>query len=279
VSTQELTGGVAVITGAGSGIGEALAKHAASLGMKVVVAELSQERGEAVASAINAEGGEATFVKTDVTSYESMQAMAEAARTAYGAITVLVNNAGISVMGKIWEVPIEQWERSIDVNFRGALYGIKSFLPEMLKSGRPGFICNVCSLASFSMASKMAPYFNTKHAILSLSECLNIEMQEEQAPIHVCAAAPGMISTRIFEDTVAAEASGEAHQSMMKDALQHMGMPPAEAAKIIFEGMAKRDFVISTHPEGTEFLAKQRAEYMANIHSSQPKPSDPGFLD
>jgi NAD(P)-dependent dehydrogenase (short-subunit alcohol dehydrogenase family) len=270
---------VAVITGAGSGIGKGLALHAASLGMKVVVAELSPERGEAVAQTIKDQGGEALFVQTDVTDYDSVKTLAKKAREAFGDICLLVNNAGISVMGKIWEVPMELWDRSIDVNFRGALHGIKAFLPEMLASGKPGFICNLGSLASFSTDSKMSPYFSTKHAILSLSECLSIEMKEEEAPIQISLAAPGLISTRIFEDTIGVEATGNNQKAAMKEALQHLGMPPEEAARIIFEGIAAGDFVVSTHPPFTEAMAAERGQYLCDIHNRQPQPSNPTFMD
>jgi NAD(P)-dependent dehydrogenase (short-subunit alcohol dehydrogenase family) len=272
------SGRAAVITGAGSGIGRALALHAANLGMKVVVAELSKERGEAVKEEIESLSGEAIFVQTDVTDFASMQTLAEKSLAAFSDIALLVNNAGVSVMGKIWETPVEQWDRSIDINFRGALYGIKAFLPAMLDTGKEHAICNIASLASFSMDGKAAPYFTTKHAILSLSECLQIELEQDNKPIRVHVAAPGMIDTRIFEDTVAVEQTGEDQKQMMGSILKKIGMPPEEAAKIIFDGIADNQFVISTHSGMTESLARQRAEYLNDIHNKRPKPSNPDFV-
>jgi NAD(P)-dependent dehydrogenase (short-subunit alcohol dehydrogenase family) len=276
-SQDKLAGKVAVITGAGSGIGQALAEHAASLGMKVVVAELSVERGESVVKGITAQGGDALFVQTNVADYDSVQALADKTFDHYGDTHLLVNNAGISVLGKIWEISKEQWDRAIDVNYRGAVYCIKAFTARMLEGTGQRYICNIGSLASFSIASTMSPYFNTKHAILSLSECLYIEMQEGNYPIHVCMAAPSMIKTRIFEDTVATQGAGEAEQAALQGVLTSQGLESSVAAEMIFNGIANKDFIISTEPLATQSLASQRSQYLADVHGKNPVPSDPGF--
>jgi len=109
-----------------------------------------------------------------------------------------VNNAGISVMGLIWEISDADWDRSIDINYRGVVNGVRAFVPRMLASPEQTYICNVASLASFSMDRSVAPYFTTKHAVLSLSECLYIEMMDQPNPVRISATVPGFIATRIF---------------------------------------------------------------------------------
>lgn len=272
-ATDSFKGGVAVITGAGSGIGEALAMEAAEHGMTVIIAELSVDRGEKVAAAIIEKGGKAQFIQTDVSKRESIKTLADRVHSTYGAVRLLINNAGIAVMGRIWEVTDESWDKTLDINLRGTVACIQYFVPHMIESGQQAFICNLGSLASFSMATNQAPYFCTKHAVLSLSESLYLEMQENQHPIHVAMAAPGMVSTRIFEDAINTKAGSEMTE-MLKQVIAHGGMPPNEAAKIILDGIAAKKFVVSTHPAFTSGLATERSEYLAQVNERLPVPSD-----
>lgn len=273
LTKETFNGGVAVITGAGSGIGEALSLYAASCGMKVVVAELSEERGQKVAQAINDNGGEAIFVKTDVSDRKSVKALADKTFSTYGEVRLLVNNAGISVMGKILDITDESWDRALDVNLRGTIAGIQYFVPKMIEAGKPAYVCNLGSLASFSMATSQSAYFCTKHAILSLSEGLYLEMQEDNHPINVSMAAPGFITTRIFEDSLKTEASVEL-TNMIQDAATNLGMSPPDAAKIILDGIAAKKFVISTHPDFTAGFAIERGEYLSDVNERMPVPSN-----
>lgn len=273
---QAFSGGVAVITGAGSGIGEALAHEAAARGMTVVVAEVSSERGERVTQDIRAAGGEASFLPTDVRDMAAMRALADHAY-GLGEVRLLINNAGISVMGPIWEIGDADWDRSIDINFRGVVNGVRVFVPRMLASSDRTCVCNIASLGSFSIDRNVAPYFTTKHAVLSLSECLHVEMQAQDNPVQVSVAAPGFIATRIFADTaVADQASGEL-RDMMQAAVHGIGMAPGEAARLIFEGIAAGQFLISTHPEMTAHLARDRSEYLRTLRA--PQRSDTSFMD
>lgn len=273
---QAFAGGVAVITGAGSGIGEALAYEAALNGMTVVVAEISTERGEKVAQGIRQAGGSASFWRTDVRDMAAMRALANHAY-GMGDVRLLVNNAGISVMGPIWEISDVDWDRSIDINFRGVVNGVRAFVPRMLASSSQTYLCNIASLGSFSIDCNVAPYFTTKHAVLSLSECLHLEMQARPHPVQISAAAPGFIATRIFEDTaVADQASGEL-RDMMQAAVHGIGMAPREAAGLILKGIAAGHFLISTHPEMTAHLARDRSEYLRTLRV--PQRSDTSFMD
>ncbi len=271
MSTEErLSGGTAVITGAGSGIGEALAMHVASLGMNVVIAERSAERGERVAQAIRARGGQALYVSTDVTSRESMLGLAKATFEAFGDVRLLVNNAGISVIGAVWEIPPADWERAIGTNLVGVLHGIQAFVPRMLDAAKPAYVANVASLAAVSIAPNSSPYFTTKHAVLSLSESLHVDLQMRGAPIQVSVVNPGLVSTRIFDDALATGSNDDKQREFMRGLASQAGMPPAEAARLIVEGIASGEFWVTTHPGPLAYLAGERADYLRARGKPQP---------
>lgn len=274
--SQAFVGGAAVITGAGSGIGEALAMRASALGMPVVVAELSSDRGERVAGAIRAKDGQAHFVQTDVSNPASVRALADAAFEAYGHVRLLVNCAGLTVMGSICDTPDDVWDRMINVNLRGVINGIRAFVPRMAARPEGGYVSNVASLAAFSMATNNAPYFATKHAVLSLSECLYLEMEEQQLPIKVSVVVPGIVESRIFADIVVANEAEEAHRQMLEGAMKSIGMPADEAAGRIFDKIAAEEFVISTHPRFSRILATERSEYLRDL--SKPRASSTDFM-
>lgn len=277
VDLTKFKGGVAVITGAGSGIGEALANRAAQAGMKVVVAEISEQRGMRVASEIQAAGGDALFVQTDVTDFASMQTLAEKTRSAFGDVTLLVNNAGISIMGAICDISAEDWDKGIKVNLYGVIHGVKAFAPAMTAANKEAFIVNVCSLASFSTAPGLSPYFTTKHAVLSFTESLYLEMKAQPTPIHVAVAVPALVTTRIFDDSILATDRDVEQQQFLSAYQEQSGMPADEAAERILAGAVQGNFWISTHPEQTEMFSKGRAKYLDAL--SLPAPTDPEMLN
>jgi len=264
---EAFAGGVAVITGAGSGIGEGLARCAASLGMKVVLADIAAERIERVAGEINATGGTALPVPTDVTDRVAIERLADVAHNTFGDIRLLVNNAGIETIGYTWDIPAEVWDKILAINISGVVHGVRTFAPRMIQSGKPAYIANVTSVGALGMMPTQAPYMLTKHAVLSFTECLFLEMQLLQKPVHVSAVLPGMVATRIFEDAPADRDSGfvERQRTLMKEMLAKGGLTPVEAGKIILEGVAAKQFWVSTHPDVTAHMAKARADHLAGL--------------
>lgn len=262
---EAFSGGVAVVTGAGSGIGEGLARAAAGLGMKVVLADIASERIERVAGEIRAAGGAALPVTTNVADAASVEALAAATREHFGDLRLLVNNAGIELAGRSWDLPAAAWERALRVNVLGVIHGVRSFVPRMIEHGAPAYVANLSSLAGVSMAAWEAPYFVSKHAVLSFSECLSLELQLEAPHVHVAAVLPGPVKTRIFEDLPVEARAGRAssHVAQMKRLLAANGMETDEAARLILEGIAARRFWVSTHPEMTAQMTSLRAQYLA----------------
>ena len=266
-------GGVAVITGAGSGIGEGMALHAASLGMKVVLADISVPRMEAVAAAIHAAGGEAMTVHTDVSQPEALDRLAALTHEAWGDVRLLLNNAGVETLGFIWEIPPAVWERTLAINIHGVIHGVRAFAPRMLAAGKPAWIANTSSVGGLGMMPVQAAYILSKHAVLSFSECLRLEMLVKKAPITVSAILPGPVATRIFEDTrPVEEPMALYHREVMRAMLDNDGITGIEAARRIFSQLAAGDFWVTTHREMTQGMAQQRAAYLAALATPELPP-------
>ncbi len=264
---EAFRGGVAVITGAGSGIGEGLARTAAGLGMTVVLADIAAPRIERVAGEIRAVGGTALPITTDVSDAASVERLAAVTHERFGDVRLLVNNAGIEVIGFSWDVAPEIWERAMRVNVLGVVYGTRAFVPRMLASGGPAYIANVSSVGGVGMMAQQTPYIVSKHAVLSFTECLALEIQMQGKPVHVSVVLPGPVMTRILEDAPLGrdQASISQHVGVMKQLLAENGMPPLVAAGLILEGIAAGEFWVSTHPEMTRQMAGARAYYLANL--------------
>jgi len=264
---QAFTGGTAVITGAGSGIGEGLARVAARLGMNVVLADIAQERVERVAAEIAATGAQALAVVTDVTDIAALERLADAAWDRFGGVRLVINNAGIETIGYSWELPDATWDKAIDINIRGVVHGSRIFARRMLEAGEPGYIANVASIGSLGMMPTQAPYMMSKHAVLSFTECLFLEMRLKQAPITVSAVLPAQVATRIFADAPADLTSPmvSRQREMMHAMITQAGITPEQAGEIILGGIASGEFWVSTHPETTASMAAARAVYLSAL--------------
>lgn len=264
---QALAGGVAVITGAGSGIGEGLARHAAALGMKVVLADIAKDRIEKVAAEITAAGGTALPVPTDVSDPGALDRLAETTRAGFGDVRLLVNNAGIETLGFTWEIPAALWEKTLNINIHGAIHGVRAFAPGMLAAGKPAYIANVASIGALGMMPVQTSYILSKHAILAFSECLYLEMQLKKAPVQVSAVLPGPVATRIFKDSEgAADPVVVRHRQVMRDMLEQVGITPLAAAETILEQITAGNFWVSTHPDITAGMAQARAAHLSGLH-------------
>ena len=266
--TDVFRGGVAVITGAGSGIGEGLARTAAELGMQVALADIAVDRIERVAADIRAQGGSAITIPTDVADPAAIDRLAATVHEQLGDVRLLMNNAGIEVLGLAWELPTEVWERAIRIIVLGVIHGVRAFVPLMIAAGKPAFIGNLSSIGGLGMMAIQTPYILSKHAVLSFSECLRMEMDLVGAPISVSAVLPGPVSTRIFDEAATGRdrAQIEGHRKVMNEMIRGAGsMTGKQAAEVILAGIAAREFFVSTHPEITAQMAKQRAEHLATL--------------
>ena len=182
------------MTGAGQGIGAAIARCFAREGASVVVAEINPETGAAIAAELTAAGGQALFVQTDVADPGSVAAMSEAARAAFPPPDILVNNAGINVFTDPLKTTDEDWRRCMSVDLEGVWRCSRAFLPGMIESGR-GSIVNIASTHDFEIIPGCFPYPVAKHAVVGLTRALAIEYASRG--VRVNAIAPGYIETPI----------------------------------------------------------------------------------
>ena len=264
MSLEAFRGGVAVITGAGSGIGEGLARTLGQVGASVVAADIALDRAERVAGEIRAAGGRAHALAVDTADPASIERLASEVHARFGDVRLLVNNAGIETIGLAWELSAAAWERIVRINVLGPIHGVRAFAPRMLAAGERAFLANVASVGAFGMMPVQNPYVMSKHAVLSFSEGLRLEMDLVKANVSVSVITPGPVATRIFRD---AEVKGEGaahHQGVMQN-MVGSGISGLEAAQRILAGVARGDFWVSTHPEMTASMAKQRADHLATL--------------
>ena len=264
ISRDVFGGGVAVITGAGAGIGEGLSRRACELGMKVVLADIAGDRVEALAAELRSAGAEVMPVTVDVGRPEELDRLAERVHAAWGDVRLLVNNAGIETMGLSWEIPAARWEQTLNVNIHGVIHGVRAFAPRMLASGKPACIANLASIGSFSVMPTQTAYMVTKHAVQAFTECLYLEMQLTGKPVQVSSIIPGMVKTSIF-DAKAGEGEPDGarrYRTVMREMMAGYGMDLAEACRIIFDKLAAGEFWVDTQPEMTADCVNGRVAFL-----------------
>jgi len=174
--SAHIEGKVVVITGASSGLGEATARHLAARGATIVLAARREDRLNVIAEEIRAAGGKVAVVQTDVTKQEDVRKLIESAVRAFGKIDVLVNNAGLMSIAPLSETKVDEWDRMIDINLKGVLYGIAAALPVFQQQGSGHFI-NIASVAGLKVFSPGGTvYSGTKFAVRAISEGLRHEV-------------------------------------------------------------------------------------------------------
>lgn len=237
---------VILITGSGSGIGRSTALLFASEGAKVIVNDLSVESGEGTVSEIRAAGGEAIYIKADVTDPVSVSAMVDEIIKQFGRIDVLFNNAGISGVGALHEIEPEMWDRVVNVNIRGVYVPSKYVLPHMIER-KAGSIINMSSCVAEIGLAKRAVYAATKGAVLSLTK----SMQVDYAPynIRVNALLPGTILTPFVENYLRTSYDNqeEAYEGLKKRQLSgDLGRPEDVAKAALFLASDESKFMMGS---------------------------------
>src|SRR6516225_4102198 len=188
---------IAIITGAASGIGRALASALVTRGDTVVVADVDGEGAERVAGELARRGpGTATSAVVDVRDAGTVRALVDQVRDQHGRLDVMVNNAGIGIGGEAGELALAHWERVIDVNLRGVVHGVHAAYPVMIAQ-RSGHIVNTASLAGLVPAPLLTPYAMTKHAVVGLS--LSLRAEAAAHGVRVTAVCPGVVDTPILD--------------------------------------------------------------------------------
>jgi NAD(P)-dependent dehydrogenase (short-subunit alcohol dehydrogenase family) len=190
---KKLDGRVAVVTGAASGIGLALAHRLAAEGAHLLMADIDGAAVDAAAADIRAAGSEVEAIELDVRDPEAVERAGFRALDRFGGLHIAVNNAGIVNRGTTWELPLQAWHAVIDVNLWGVIHGIRAFVPRILETGEEGHVVNVASMASVTALAGLGPYTVAKHGVLGLSDVLRAELVSSGAPIGVSVVFPGRI--------------------------------------------------------------------------------------
>jgi NAD(P)-dependent dehydrogenase (short-subunit alcohol dehydrogenase family) len=261
---EVFSGGTAVITGAGSGIGAGLARRAGALGMTVVVADVNAAAAQGTADEIVAAGGKAEVEVVDVSAPEQLDALAERVFSRHDAVRLLINNAGIETVGYTWEIPASRWEATLNINVHGVIHGVRAFVPRMIASGQEAWIGNLSSVGAFGQMPGQTAYTVTKHAVQAFSECLYLEMELKELPIHVSAIVPGMMRTNIFnaENSAGEPDQSQGHRAAMFAMMRDYGMDLDEGCKLFLEQMAENKFWVHSQPEMSEQIIGGRVAFL-----------------
>jgi NADP-dependent 3-hydroxy acid dehydrogenase YdfG len=223
--SNNIAGKVVVITGASSGMGEAAARHLAAQGAAVVLGARRIERLEALVGEITAAGGQALAVATDVTDRAQVQRLVDAAVETYGRIDVLVNNAGIMPLSPLERLKVDEWDRMIDVNLKGVLYGVAAALPHMTAQ-KSGHIINLSSVAGHKVFGGSAVYSATKFGVRALSEGLRMEVKPYN--IRTTIICPGAVKTELLDHITEADV-----QKANQDYVGQVGVPADSFARVV----------------------------------------------
>ncbi|HZQ31020.1 MAG TPA: SDR family NAD(P)-dependent oxidoreductase [Mycobacterium sp.] len=262
-------GGVAVITGAGAGIGAGLARYAARLGMTVVLADINADAIAQLRDELLDAGSTAVDVVCDVRDADAVQELADFTYRDIGPVRLLVNNAGVEQFGYLWDTPVANWKRLVDINISGVFNGIRAFVPSMLKSDTAAWVWNLSSIGGVAVVPLQAPYIMSKHAVLALTECLrlDIELAGHSDHITVQAVLPGAVVSDIFESaggvTDGDIAAAESQRAAMLD-IKAEAMDPITAAETVFEQSAAGRFYLLTQPDYVGSAMAERAEVLAS---------------
>jgi NAD(P)-dependent dehydrogenase (short-subunit alcohol dehydrogenase family) len=242
---------VALITGAGSGIGKAAATLFAKVGAKVVISDVSEQNGNSAVEDIKKTGGDAFFVKADSAKPEENEALVKQTLAHYGALDIAVNNAGIGgPLGTTGEYPIDGWQKVIEINLSGVFYGLRYQIPAMLERG--GSIVNIASILG-QAGTKFSPaYVAAKHGVVGLTKAAALEYADKK--IRINAVGPGYIKTPLVENSLDKEAL---HALVGLHPIGRLGEAEEVAELILWLASSKASFVTGAYyPVDGGYLAQ-----------------------
>lgn len=265
---ETFTGKVAVVTGAGSGMGRAFAERFATEGMKVVLADVEDAALDRAVSGLRERGHDVLGVVTDVSSRDSVRRLADATLAAYGKVHLVCNNAGVEgyLDGPVWAATEQDWQWTLGVNFYGVLHGVQTFLPILLEQQEEAHMVNTGSMLSLVRSPNI--YGVTKQAVLALSETVYGDLKAQGAQVGITVLFPGTIATNLFHGSrnrpdelrgdvdLAATGEGRERRDRMHEVLAK-GMPPEEVADIVVQAIREKAFYVLTDHEWDEQIRRR----------------------
>ena len=256
---KDFQGKVAVITGGASGLGRAMAERFAREGMSIVLADVEPDALAKAEAEMTAVGAKVIGVRTDVSKAAEVEALAQKTLAAFGAVHLVANNAGVAEGGSVWDNTVADWEWVLGVNVWGVIHGVRVFTPIMLAQGSEGHIINTASVAGLISPPGMGIYCVSKHAVVTLSECLHHDLAQKTDKIKCSVLCPAYVPTGIadsgrnrpadLKETRHKSAADLALDASLKKAVQSGKLTAADVAQKVYEAVRDERFYILTHPK------------------------------
>jgi NAD(P)-dependent dehydrogenase (short-subunit alcohol dehydrogenase family) len=282
---RDLAGKVAVVTGAASGIGRALAEAFGAAGMKVALADVEAAALAHVARALETRGVAVAAVPTDVTSAGSVRALADTALDAFGAVHVVCNNAGVFAGGAAWTTPLEDYEWVLGVNLWGVIHGVRTFLPILLAQEAETHVVNTASMAAVTGGPFGAAYYLSKHAVLALSESLYHDLRMRQAKVGVSVLCPEVVATALGTSErnrpgrLARPGPPTEEAALVEQTLRDFtprGTPPATIAARVLDAVRENRFYVLSDDAWRRACETRLEDIRLGRNPTYAVPTDPG---
>ncbi len=254
---KQFTDRVAVVTGGASGLGRAMAWRFAREGMKIVLADIEQTKLDTTLGEFQEAGHEAIAVQGDVSRAADVESLAEQTLAAFGAVHIVCNNAGVAPGGLVWEHTVKDWEWAMGPNVWGVIHGVRVFTPILLKQNTEAHIVNTASVAGLLSLPGMGLYCVTKHAVVTLTECLHHDLVENSDKVRCSVLCPAYVPTGIADS----ERNRPAHlrddrpkseqelrrEEGLRRAVESGRITAEEVADAVFNAIRDKRFYILTH--------------------------------
>jgi len=279
---DDLAGKVAVITGAASGIGLAMARRFAGEGMKVVLADIERPVLQQAAEALRADGADVLAVPTDVSLEAEVAGLAATTLDHYGDVHLVCNNAGVGARGlPIAELPLQDFEWVLAVNLFGVIHGLRAFLPH-LRANDVGHVVNTASMSGLCYLPRMGPYNASKAAVVALSETLRFELAAEHSGVGVSVLCPSWVRTNIstsdrnrperFAYALDTEQMAQVteYKTRRRERLATVATDPADVAEQVCQAVKTNRFYILTHPAALSLFEARSRRILAGDDPVEP---------
>jgi NAD(P)-dependent dehydrogenase (short-subunit alcohol dehydrogenase family) len=264
----EFKGGVAVVTGAASGIGLGMARAFAGEGMRLVLADIEPDAMARAADSLTADGAEVITGCVDVSDAAAVESLAEQAYARFGKVTVVCNNAGVIENNlATWEYSLEDWEWVLGINLMGVVHGIRTFVPRMLAGGEAGHIVNTASFGGLISGTANPIYIVSKHAVVALSENLHNDLTARNTKIGASVLCPGWVRTSIVDSDRNRENAPKLTENVSRTRERFQdgidtGLEVDAVGDMVVDAISEERFYIHTHPEWMD-VVRQRFDAIA----------------
>jgi len=277
---KDFRGKVAVVTGAASGLGRAMAGRFAREGMRIVLADVDEPGLAGVARDITGSGVQALPVRTDVSKSEEVERLAQRALETFGSVHLVINNAGVAPLGSVWENPVADWRWALGVNLWGVIHGVRVFAPLLLAQDE-GHIVNTASVAGLISPPGMGVYNVTKHAIVALTETLHHDLARRGTKVRCSVLCPAYVPTGIAESERnrpaelgdASEAKSPERRALednLRKAVQSGKLSADDIAESVIDAVREERFYILTHPRIDAAIRARMEDLLARRDPRDP---------